>query len=83
METKIEVVTIKRIEDSKVKAFASILINESYVIKGFRIIEGSKGLFVGMPQVESKNGRWHNIFSVIKDESRNNLCEIILDAYSE
>ena len=52
-----------------------VTIGESFIIKGFRVVEGKKGLFVGMPQERSKAGqkialeiipkthRWHLLAS--------------------
>jgi DNA-binding cell septation regulator SpoVG len=47
-------VSVERIyrldNDSALKGFADISLCDSVVLKGLRIVEGKKGLFVGMPQ---------------------------------
>ncbi|MDD4856739.1 MAG: SpoVG family protein, partial [Candidatus Krumholzibacteria bacterium] len=35
--------------DNKLKAFASITLDNRFVIRGLKIIEGAKGVFVAMP----------------------------------
>ena len=35
--------------DSKTKAFADIAIGD-FIVKGLRVVEGKKGLFISMPQ---------------------------------
>jgi DNA-binding cell septation regulator SpoVG len=53
-------VTVERIyrldSDSALKGFADISLCDSVVLKGLRIVEGKKGLFVGMPQQLGKDG---------------------------
>jgi len=45
---------------SPIKAFIDIAVADTFVIKGFRIIDGKNGLFVSMPQSKSrKDNRWY------------------------
>ena len=44
----------------KLKAFADISVNEALVIRGVRILEGKKGLFVSMPQEQGKDSKWYD-----------------------
>jgi len=69
--------------DSKVKAFCDLLFGELFLIKGFRVVEGEKGLFVGMPQQQSKQGKWFNQFTPATKEVREYITEVILQAYKE
>ena len=43
----------------KVKAFFDIETVEGFTIKGFKIVEGIEGEFVGFPAQE-KDGEWHD-----------------------
>ena len=36
-------------DDNKLKAFASITLDNCFVVRGLKIIEGAKGTFVAMP----------------------------------
>lgn len=48
---------------SKVKAFASLVIEDLIEVKGFKIVEGANGVFVGVPSKPSeKNGetKWYD-----------------------
>ena len=40
--------------DSKMKAIASITIDEEFVIHDIKVVDGEKGLFIAMPS--KKNG---------------------------
>jgi len=80
---KIEVVSLRRFDNGKLKAYADVLFDESFMVKGFRIAEGKNGLFVGYPQQNGKDGKWYNIFHAINKESSNRLSEAVLASYME
>ena len=63
------------------KALVDIAIDESFVIKGMRVIEGEKSLFVAYPK-EEKNGKWYNVVIPLKREVKEDIEKIILDAYN-
>jgi len=58
----------------KVIAFFDIMTDEGFVAKGFKLINGDKGVFVGMPSTQSKDNNWYDIIypssSVLGDELR-------------
>jgi DNA-binding cell septation regulator SpoVG len=51
--------------DTKILAFADVTLSEGVVVRGFRITDGSNGMFVGIPsKAISINGEqryWHQI----------------------
>ena len=54
----VEVIRLYRFDgESKIKAFADIAIGE-FVVKGLRLVQGEKGLFLAMPQEKAKDGKW-------------------------
>lgn len=78
---ELEVVRLFRFEgDSKVKAFVDIAVGD-FIVRGLRLVQGQKGLFVAMPQEKSKDGKWYNSFYPKTKEARNSLQEIVLSAY--
>ncbi len=82
-DNSIQVSRIYRIDgDTKLKAFVDITLGD-FIIKGFRVMQGSKGLFVGMPQEKSKDGKWYNTFYPRTKETRQNLTDLVLAAYQE
>jgi stage V sporulation protein G len=44
----------------KLKAFADVAINDALIIKGVRVLEGKKGIFVSMPQEQGKDNKWYD-----------------------
>ena len=78
----LKVEKIYRLSDSgPMKAFVDISINELILIKGLRIIQGQKGLFVSMPQEQGKDKRWYESIRCLTPEMRNVINEKVLAAY--
>lgn len=47
-------------EAGSLKAFADVVVNDALVIKGLRVVEGKKGLFVTMPREQGKDSKWYD-----------------------
>lgn len=82
-DVSLKVVRLHRLDsDSKTKAFADIAIGD-FLVKGLRIVQGQKGLFLAMPQEKAKDGKWYNSFLPLTKEARQNLADMVLTAYNE
>ena len=65
----------------KIKAFCDLIFGDLFLIKGFRVVEGENGTFVGMPQQRSTQGKWFNIFTPATKEISEYLKDVVLEAY--
>jgi stage V sporulation protein G len=63
------------------KAFCDLSVFDSLVIKGLRVVEGEKGLFVSMPREEGKDGKWYNTVIPLSREVKDEIDKLILEAY--
>ena len=82
-DNAIQVSRIYKIDgDSKLKAFVDISL-AGLVIKGLRIVKGSKGLFLGMPRQKAKDGKWYNTVYPANKEILQELNDIVMQAYQE
>ena len=70
-------------EDSKLKAFASITIDECFVVHDIKVIDGEKGFFISMPSKVSPDGKHKDIVHPIKTETRKELEAQIIEAYNQ
>ena len=70
-------------EDNKMRAVASITIDNCFVIHDIRIIEGSKGNFIAMPSRKVANGEYKDICHPIDTATRSNIEAQILEAYDK
>jgi len=66
--------------DSKLKAFADVSFS-GVVIKGFSVVNGEKGLFVSMPRHQGKDGKWYDTVTPSTKELKQQLAEVVLEAY--
>ena len=79
----VKVIRIHRLtRDSRVKAFVDLGINEALLIKGIRIVQGKKGLFVSMPTEQGKNERWYERVRCLNKDIRSLIVQKVLEAYS-
>ncbi|NLL94059.1 MAG: septation regulator SpoVG [Clostridiales bacterium] len=77
-------VRIRKIEkEGKMKAVASITIEDCFVVHDIKIIEGERGLFVAMPSKQAPDGKFRDIAHPINAQTRGILQEIILNKYNE
>ena len=78
----IKVIKIHRLpQDSRVKAFVDLGINDAILIKGLRIVGGKKGLFVSMPIEQGKNERWYERVRCLNQDIRSLIAQKVLEAY--
>ena len=70
-------------EDDKLRAFASITLENALVIRGLKIIEGSSGMFVAMPSRQRKDGSYQDVAHPINRETREWLESLVISAYKE
>lgn len=68
--------------DGAMKAFADIVINDAFLIKGIRVIEGSKGLFVSMPRTQGKDKKWYETFKPLNNDAKAEISQVVLAAYN-
>lgn len=69
--------------DSKIKASASFTIDNCFAVHDIKIIEGNDGLFIAMPSRKIPDGGFKDIVHPLDTNTRNELKELILDAYKK
>lgn len=78
----VEVMRLHRlIGESRTKALADISFAGVFVVKGLRVVEGKKGLFVSMPREKGRDGKWYDKAYPLTKEFREALSEVVLEAY--
>ena len=86
MNTK-PVIKVERIHplegEGPTKAFCDLLVLDSFLVKGLRVVEGKEGLFVSMPREQARDGKWYDTFYPVSKEIRKGLEELVLESYSQ
>lgn len=74
-------------QEGAVKAYVSLKIADSFIVRNVRIVSGKKGLFVSMPaekyQDQNKESRYAAIAFPINREMHETMQAVVLDAYAQ
>ena len=65
------------------KAFVSITLDDEFVIRGLKVIQGMEGRFVAMPARKKKDGTFQDIAHPINRETREYMERVVLTAYDD
>ena len=70
-------------DDSKLKAVASITIDDCFVVHDIKIIEGKEGYFISMPSRKTPDGEYKDIVHPINTPTREQIREAIMVEYEK
>ena len=75
-------VRLRRVQtDGRMRAIASITLDDEFVVHDIRVIDGNTGLFVAMPSKRTPDGEFRDIAHPINSGTRNKIQDIVLAAY--
>ncbi len=69
------------VDEDKLKAYITIVIDGCFVVRDLKIINGNTGLFVAMPSKKRKDGTYKDIAHPLNQSTRTQLEEKVLKAY--
>lgn len=79
---KITDVRIRKItDDEKMKAVVSITLDNEFVVHDIKIINGSNGEFIAMPNKRLGNGDFRDIAHPLTAKTREKICDAIFEEY--
>ena len=70
-------------ENSKMRGFASVTIDNQFAVHDIRILEGDNGLFLAMPSKQTAPGEYRDIAHPINQEARQIFTDAILAEYEK
>jgi stage V sporulation protein G len=65
----------------KTAAFLDVQTNDGITIKGFRLVNGSNGLFLSSPDQKGKDGKYYETV-ILPKEMKSDLEKIALEEYN-
>ncbi len=75
-------IRIKKVEgENKLKAYASVTFDDSFVIHNIKVIQGNTGLFIAMPSRRTRSGEMKDVAHPINSQFREKIQNAILEAY--
>jgi stage V sporulation protein G len=69
------------VDEEKLKAYITIVLDQCFVVRDLKIISGTAGLFVAMPSKRRKDGSVKDIAHPLNQSTRATMEKKILDAY--
>lgn len=78
---KITEVKIFPVNEDRLKAYVSITLENCFVVRDLKVIQGTNGLFVAMPSKKRKDGQFRDIAHPLNQETRNMIEDAVFDAY--
>lgn len=63
------------------KAFADVSVNGALVIRGIRVLETKKGLFVSLPQEQGKDSKWYDQVVFKSADVYENLSNVVIEHF--
>lgn len=66
----------------KLRATATITLDDAFMVHGLKVIEGEKGLFVVMPAIK-KNGTFKDIAHPVTTVMRNEIVSAVLKEFEK
>ncbi|MFC5558934.1 septation regulator SpoVG [Ureibacillus thermophilus] len=75
-------VRLRRVQtDGRMRAIASITLDDEFVVHDIRVIDGNNGLFVAMPSKRTPDGEFRDIAHPINSKTRSKIQDVVLAAY--
>ncbi|MBS5037513.1 MAG: septation regulator SpoVG [Fusobacterium sp.] len=81
--TDIRLRAVKSENEVKLKAYADVTFDGSFVVHGLKIIDGQKGMFVAMPSRKMPDGEYKDIAHPITPELRKEITDTVIAKYNE
>ncbi len=66
----------------KTAAFLDIQTNDDIIIKGFRLVNGTKGLFISSPDEKGKDGKYYETVTLPKN-MKQELQKLAIEEYNK
>lgn len=77
-------VRISPSKGGKVRAFASVVFDDCFIVNDLRVMEGREGqLFVTMPARKVRNGQMRDIAHPLNSETRRRIEDRVLEEYRQ
>jgi stage V sporulation protein G len=80
---KITDVKVFPVDEDKLKAYATITFDNSFIVRDLKVISGNKGFFIAMPSKKRKDGTFRDVAHPLNSETRKMIEDAVLDIYNK
>ena len=74
-------IKVHPVDQEKLKAYVSIVLDDCFLVSDIKIISGPSGLFVSMPSKRKKTGEFKDVAHPLNRETRQWMEQRILGEY--
>lgn len=71
------------VNEERLKAYVTITIDDCFVVRDLKVINGNNGLFVAMPSKKRKDGTFRDTAHPVNNETREAIEKKVLSAYEQ
>lgn len=71
------------VDEDKLKAYVTITLDNCFVVRDLKVINGSNGLFIAMPAKRRKDGTYKDIAHPLNADTREKMEQVILAEYEK
>lgn len=73
---------MNKLNSGKTLAFFDIQTDDGIILKGFRIVDGSKGKFIASPDEKGKDGKYYETV-ILPKEIKDKIEKLALEEYEK
>jgi len=71
------------VEEKRVKAYASIIFDDCFIVRDLKVIHGDTKLFVAMPSKKMKDGSYRDTVHPLNNATRQKIELRVIEAYEK
>ena len=79
--TKVRVFPVD--DGDRLKAYVNIVIDNCFILRDLKIIDGNSGIFVAMPSKKRKDGSYRDTAHPLDNETRKRIEDMVLKEYHD
>ena len=76
-------VKIFPVNEERLKAYVTITLDDCFVVRDLKVIQGPSGLFVAMPSKKRKDGQFRDIAHPLNQDTRAMIEDMVFEAYEK
>lgn len=69
--------------EGKLRAYATMVINNCFIIRDMKLIQGESGLFVSMPSRRRKDGTFKDVAHPLNQETRQLIEQKVVEEFEK
>jgi stage V sporulation protein G len=72
---------VQLVNEAKLRAYVTITLDDCFVVRDLKVIEGATGLFIAMPSKRRKDGTFKDVAHPLNAVTRDRMEQVILAEY--